>query len=61
MVKPEQLIEIKKEKYKEEYFNVNMTTKGLEMENLMVIQKHKTNTEKVGDCRDLCPCDTVEV
>lgn len=37
MVKPEQLIEIKKEKYKEEYFNVNMTTKGLEMENLMVI------------------------
>lgn len=37
MVKPEQLIEIKKEKYKEEDFNVNMTTKGLEMETLMVI------------------------
>lgn len=37
MVKPEQLIESKKEKYKEEDFNIKMTTKRLEMERLMVI------------------------
>lgn len=37
MVKPEQLIESKAEKYKEEDFNIKMATKRLEMEILMVI------------------------
>lgn len=44
-MKPEQLIESKAEKYKEEDFNIKMATKRLEMEILMVIQKNTTNTE----------------